>query len=271
VAELTRDERDELVRRAISMEDARFPPPGSPPISDDDYHQASETFYLSVGAYFDGLPRRVMSVCPFCGELLERAFDPWGLDGPWWGEGSLCKYSEPPACDHFRVLLGALQLADDAVPARVVMKSFPGPDVPFVVPRLLDLGLVAVVGALTMDRGGPAYPIAYFSEAPVDPGLLHQPWRRTTMWYERDGREVWSARNDPWDFDLAPHVAAGKVVWVLLDEQPPRVHRAADGESCPFVGLPGQREPQVVADGARSFMPPPDGTPLNPFDEDGGA
>lgn len=271
---LTRDERDELVAAAIEVEDKRFPAPGAPPPSEREGYVLAEQFYVAVGRYFDELPRVVVSACPHCGEPLRRAFDPWGLDGPWWGEHDLCEYGEPSACEHFRVLLGALRVGQGDVPARTLMQSYPGPEVPFVVPRLLELPtMIAVVGELTMERGGPAYPIAYFSEQPIEGAELHQPWRRTMFWYQRDGHDAWSARNDVWDFELGPWVDRDLLRWVILrdDDPVPRVHKASDGASCPLVGLPGERAPQVVLDGDRDFLPVPDGSLLNPFEEDGGA
>jgi hypothetical protein len=274
---LTRDERDELVRKAIEADDQRYPPLGQPEPQGRQADYLAEQHFSSVADYFDGLPRITVSACPFCGAALERAFDPWGLDGPWWGKTAVCKFDEPPACEHFQVLLGAVTVDPAGVPARLVMSGMPGPEVPFVVPRLMDLpGMLAVVGKLEMVCSGPAYPIAFFSTEEIHPGSLHQEWRRTDMWYDRGGHRLWSVKNDVWDFDLQPFVDDDRLRWVVLDTQlldtqddPPAVYKASDGHACPFVNLPGERMRQIIFDGGRDLVEPPDGSILNPFEEDG--
>lgn len=267
---LTAEERHALVGRVLDHKRQRFAKPGQPRVSQDDHYRHTDAYLAGVGEYFDRLPRKVLSACPFCGASLKRAFDPWGVDGPWWGVTAICQYDEPTPCEHFRVLLGALRLDDSPLPSAMFMKVQPGPEVPFVVPRLLGLpNMIAVVAGLPLPSVGAAYPIAYFSDVGIDPGALHQPWCRNVHWFERDGKEAWNYCNDPWDFDLEPHVESGQLCWMLQgeDDEEPQLLSSADGLVCPFVGLTGEQRPQVITDGARSFMSPPDGTPPNPFDE----
>ncbi len=268
---LTEKERDTLLRQAIESHKKRFPKKGTPRASRDDFHQISEQFYVAVGEYFDRLPRVVMSACPYCGESVERAFDPWGIDGLWWGINTICSYDEPGACEHFQVLLGALRLGEDAViPADMLLSSQPGPEVPFVVPRLLELPhMIAVVGELAMKNGGRAYPLAYYSDSTIEPVDLHQPWCRTEHWFPTAEGEGWTVATDPWDFDLEPYVQSEQLRWVLLDadESPPRVHRASADGPCPFVGLPGERAKQCISGGSRTVLPLPAGEPAWPFDD----
>ncbi|RLB56733.1 MAG: hypothetical protein DRI90_18475 [Deltaproteobacteria bacterium] len=268
--ELTQKERDALVRRAFERNGQRFPGPNAPALDPHEFHRLSDDFYLAVGDYFDRLPRRVMSACPYCGEALVRSFDPWGFDGLWWGLDAICTWDEPSPCDHFRVLLGATRLNEDELPTDMLMEVQPGPEPPFVVPRLLGLpNMIAVVGELKMLRGGPAYPIVYYSDTEIEPIQLHQEWRRNMLWFPKDGESQWTYANDPWDFELEPYVQADQLRWVLLDagEDPPLVRKASDGETCPFIGLPGEREKQCLSGGARSFLPMPDGSVPWPFDD----
>jgi hypothetical protein len=270
---LTREERDELVARLRDIDAQLFPPEGKPEPDDRTEARLRDDYLLRVAEYFDGLPRVVMSACPYCGAELRRSFDPWGVDGLWWGVYPIYAYEEPPACEHFRVLLGALALNSDVVP-EVLMEVQPGPEVPFVVPRLLDIeGMVAVVGRLPLETGAVAYPIAYFSRDPVPPIALHQPWRRTMLWFKDErGQGGWTSKNDVWDFELQPHVDSGKLRWVDLAaaDGPPEVQRGRPGRPCPFVGLPGERFPQRIDEGEREFLDAPSGGPIDPFGEDGG-
>jgi hypothetical protein len=123
-----------------------------------------------------------------------------------------------------------------------------------------------------MQRSGPAYPIAYFSEIPPDDSELHQPWRRNMLWYDKGGKKVWTAKNDPWDFNLTPWLKSGQLRWVELAgaDGIPEVRHVDDATRCPYEGLAGAQRPQLCSDGERDFLDPPDGTPLNPFEEDGG-
>jgi hypothetical protein len=268
--DLTRDERDELLRRAFRMNGRRFPGPEAPPVDPDVFHRSSDDFFLAVGTYFDRLPRLVMSACPFCGEALVRSFDPWGVDGLWWGIDAICEWDEPAPCEHFRVLLGATRIDESQLVDTMLMEAQPGPEPPFVVPRLLELpNMIAVVGELPMERCGPAYPIAYYSDQEIASLELHQEWRRNMHWYEEGGKWLWTYANDPWDFELEPYVKADKLRWVLLGagEDPPRVRKSSDGEVFPFLGLPGEREKQCISGGTRSFLPLPDGSFPWPFED----
>jgi hypothetical protein len=262
-AELTREERDALVSRiaALSkrMEEALD-------LSARDFGLLREELYVALGEYADRLPRPTLSACPFCALPLKRVFDPFGPDGPWWYADVPVKFQEPAACPHFKVLLGALGL-NGREPAEVQVEVRPGPEVPFVVPTLLSLpGMLAVVGRTTLATGDAAYPIAYFSDQEIAPVRLHQPWCRTTLWFQdAGGRAAWTIANHTWAFDLAPFLRDRRLRWTRLEEAEPRVYDGAEGGPCPFVDLPGEHRPQQLVAGRRDFLPPPTGEPINPF------
>ncbi len=265
--DLTREERDALLRR-LRQDDDRLRRPAE--LSDTEYALVKERFYSGLAEYFDRLPRVPMSACPFCGQVLRRAFDPYGLDGYFWHVDLQCEVEEPAACEHYKVHLGALSTRGRE-PAEVFDAVKPGPEVPFVVPALLsDLpGMVAVVAEMRLETGDVAWPVAYFTDSPeVKPWNLHQPWLRDDFWFTLPSGEVgWSSANEPWDFELAPYAAAGKLRWTDLAAAMPVVHAETAGRRCPFVGLPGDRRPQILARGRRSFLPLPDGAPDCPFGE----
>src|SRR5438067_4305000 len=111
--------------------------------------------------YFERLPKPVMSCCPFDQKPLRRSFDPFGLDGPWWEPDAITQ--EPPSCPHFCVLQGAVNFAGKP-PLAGKHQIRPGPQVPFVIPRLLEYeGMIAVISQLRMENGYIAYPVAYFA------------------------------------------------------------------------------------------------------------
>jgi hypothetical protein len=263
---LTREERDLLVSRVRDLDRLLYPPPEAPQPSFTERASLREAYYAALGEYFDRLPRLVLSLCPFSRLPVVRAFDPYGLDGPWWHKDLLTDIQEPAAPPSFKVLLGALALRG-RTPSEAGEEVIPGPDVPFVVPRLLALpGMAAVVGEVRLVTGDIAYPVAYFSDQDLPPAALHQPWLRQQLWFLNDeGSESWVVANDLWDFDLEPYIAAGRLFWLREKDGRYELLGADSGERCPYVDLPGDRQPQMLISGTRELMELPDGEPLDPF------
>jgi hypothetical protein len=263
----SKEERDRLVTGAYELERRLYPKPGEEPLSVRDAGQVRERFYASLAEYSDRLPRVVLSVCPYCEAPLKKAFDPFGLDGWWWHVDIQVSFNDPAPCEHFQVLLGALSLGG-RVPSEVRAEVRPGPDVPFVVPALLELpGMIAVIGRTRIMTGDVAYPIGYFSDQEIPPLQLHQPWCRNMYWFkDEEGNAVWSVANDEFDFDLLPHVESGKLKWAELDHPDSGVF-PKDGEVFPWSGLEGDRERQQLVAGERDLLGLPTGEVLNPFEE----
>ncbi|MFN8179154.1 MAG: hypothetical protein U0167_14585 [bacterium] len=257
-------ERDALVARCRDLWTRLYPPSGPPP-APPEFDRLRDRYYQGLAEYGDRLPRRNLGVCPFTGEPLLRSFDPFGVDGYWWHLDCVVAVEEPRAPAAFQVLLGALTLGRPA-PTEAKNPVKPGPEVPFVVPALLELpGMQAVIGRVEMATGDVAWPISYWSPEKIEPRLLHQPWCRGMYWFETDsGQSAWSIANDVWDFDLAKWIAAGKLAWTDLSAAKPVVTR----EKLGFLDtLPGERRPQLLADGERDFLPLPDGSLVQPFGE----
>lgn len=218
-----------------------------------------------LAAYRGGLPRVPMSRCPFCEQLLVRCFDPWGLDGFWWQHQRRGNLDEPPACEHFRVLTGALSLG--AQPARGGdEESRPGPDVPYVIPAVLEQPtMVAVVMRLAMQNGYTAYPIAYFSTDQPRRVLLSPTWGEVTAnGIGENGRGVWGIPDDPWDFDLSAWTGSGKLRWIDPDSKETRLS-SQPASACPFVDLPGERKNQMIRAERHYFIRQPYAERLAPF------
>lgn len=216
-------------------------------------------------AYRDGLPRLVMGCCPFDGEALVRTFDPMGLDGLWWEPDYATE--ELPTCPHFCVLGGAVNY-QGLQPRAGNTEIFPGPEIPFVYPRLLGLpGVVAVISSLPMDNGYLAYPIAYFAEKRPPGEQLVAGWRNAHhTWRSQLGVYGERVENDKWDFDLGPWLQQGKIRWTA-----PGSDRTvlADGawESCPFLDLKGEHMAVGIYQDKFGYDDPPDGSAISPYDD----
>lgn len=217
-------------------------------------------------AYWDLLPQMPLSACPLCGEQLVRSFDQVGIEGFFWQEGMRVEQEEPTTCPHFCVLLGAVNL-NGLPPRGGINTAHVGPEVPYVIPRLLSLpGMVAVISTVPLENGYTTYPIAYFAETPPDPFELTQPWTRRTFSYkDKHGKSWWTEKNDPWDFELAPWVSTRQVQWIAPGDASFRV--ASAPEPCPYVGLPGRRRPLEIVENELREGVVPDGRELGtPFE-----
>lgn len=263
---LSREERDALVARVADASAKVFVPGGDPEPSYAIRARKRDSYLDIVGEYADRLPRVPMSACPFTGKPLLRSFDPFGTDGPWWHKDRTFTPDEPAQPKTFRALLGALDLRGRPPEARETVLA--GPAVPFVVPQLLGLpGMLAVVSRIEMVNGNLAYPIAYFSREDIPSAALHQFWTRPELWFkDADGASGWTASNAAWDFELAPWVESGQLRWIGPGDAELRVIGRESGGRCPYLGLPGDRQPQVLAAGQRELEEAPDGTPPDPFE-----
>jgi len=267
MTELTAADRRLLLDKAWSIEAQLYPDDDAPELDDQARAKLEETYFLTLAEYADRLPRVVMSICPHTGAPFKKSFDPWGVDGPWWHKDREVEIEEPKTPPTFKVLQGALAL-QGRTPLEARAPVIPGPEVPFVIPRLLELpGMVAVVSRLSLATGDVAYPVAYFSTEAIPHPRLHQFWLEEDYWFETDdGKSGWLIANDLWDFDLAPWVRAGKLRWIEREASALRVVDGRDGPPCPFLNLPGDRQPQSLGFGKRVLLELPDGSPVNPFE-----
>lgn len=263
---LTKPERDALIERLRDLDARIYPQAGTPEMTGEQRAVLREEYYVTLGEYADRLPRLPLSACPYCGAELKRVFDPYGTDGSWWHTDVEIKYDEPRACEHFKVLLGALRPNENHT-IEAIAEVRPGPQVPFVVPALLNLpGMIAVISSVELTPGHIAYPIGYFSDQDINAIDLHQPWCRKDYWFtDEDGDASWSISNEAWDFDLQTYIDSGRLCWVEPGETKPKVLGKSDGAACSYIELPGERLPQQWVAGKISFLPLPTGEPLNPF------
>ena len=190
--------------------------------------------------YLALLPRIALSRCPLTQAAVVAPVDTAGLDGPWW------RYDSPlrPPWERPSTLValtGALALG--GAPEHTDDLVRPGPAVPYVIPRLVDDGCVAVLSSLPIGAHT-GYVIAYFAE--------HFDTPRANDWganqYPVDGGwdEVIEDAS-AFDFDLRPYVERGQLRWIAPGDQDLALHD--DVEGCPYVDLPGLRAPQRIEGG----------------------
>lgn len=265
---LTKAERGSILARATALESELYPPEGGPPEPTGPKRvKMLDTYYKVLHEYGDRLPRVPVSRCPLTKQVLKRVLDPFGLDGPFWYKSRVVEIEEPPPPQSFKVLLGALNLhgrSPDEVQAEVI----PGPEVPFVVPTLLELpGMRAVISRIELDQGDTVHLIAYYSLEEIPMQDMHQHWLEQDLWYAGEGGGTsWLTKNDPYDYELAPWIENGCLAWIEPGDRELVVHDRSSSRPCPYLALPGDQHPQSLSGGERDLLETPDGSPVDPFE-----
>lgn len=199
-----------------------------------------------IKEYWSWVPAVQLSRCPFCQEDLMRLFDPVDLTGFWWMDRTWRPRPEPECCPHFCLLLGAVNF-NGLPPRGGIFECRPGPDMPFVIPRILEMPtMTAVVSRIPLQCGYSAYPLAYFSRVPPKTRSLTQSWaRKEYRFMLEDGRRGWDIVDNFYDYDLTPWLRQGKLGWFhegTLNAQ------GAPPEAYPFKDLKGTAREQVLID-----------------------
>ncbi len=254
-----RDERDALLRRRaealIAYEKAMTVADKSHPWSSMEQtslERAEGHLKNAINIeqrYFQKLPRVPVACCPFDNKPLYRSFDPFGMDGLWWRSDSTPP--EPIPCTHFCFVTGAVAPGD--VPLSVGdFEVAAGPEVPFVIPRILELeGVIAVISQIELENGAIVYPICYFAEKRPPTPQWAASWRRRHYSYVGQlGETGWRMDNESWDFDLLPWIEAGRLRWCLSGDN--TVLSQESAECCPYIDLPGRRE-RIIVQGDHSW------------------
>lgn len=265
-AGFTKEERDALVGAYLEVR-RRTSWPDSQNLSVEEGQELYQREDELLAEYSESLPSLPVSRCPFCASTLEYPIDPYGLDGPWWMSKPVVDFPEPISCVHFRVLLGAVDFhGRNPVEAEPWENVLPGPGVPFVVPGILEYtGTRAVLSQFQLSVGDTAYLVAYFIEQPNGGLIKYQPWPWENYLVLSDEGEYlgWGFSTDEWDFDLAPYIGDGLLQWIEPGDE--NLNVVSQG-SCPFLDVPGVRQPQIIEWGEIYLGELPDGAPADPFD-----
>lgn len=204
-------------------------------------------------SYMKGLPIVDLSRCPFTGEKVSMAIDNMGLDGLWWNHDAP-KRPENKLPDSWYALDGALKLKSE--PEKAPFLCSPGPDVPFVLPRLIEF--IQVKAVISTIQIGPhiAYPICYYADPMLYGELRVNDWATERYWETGSViPELWSpgqyisldTDEAEYDFDLEPWIKAGKLLWIAPGDNSLTLHGHASG--CPYLDLPGSRKPKFIRGG----------------------
>lgn len=267
MSEMTKAERDGLLSEYAAIRDELR---SDDDLMPDERRALGKKSDAVLDEYVSRLPQVLIGRCPFNGEPSYKRMDLFGLDGKWWYSG--CPDLPVIACQHFVTFLGAFNLHDqppEGCSPRAIHEIEAGPEVPFIVPRLVEAPGTAVVisSRKIMDDKYTVYFMAYYNEKPKPASLTHQPWLRSTYTFNNlQGNPQWGVATDVWDFDLQSwRMKPGKVFWIAPDDPTNTLRPGAD-PSFPFADVQGVRQPQVFRQGKVYTKPPPDGRPISAGD-----
>lgn len=190
--------------------------------------------------YEDNLPLVALSRCPFTKQVLRHSLDVDGFDGLWWRYAMPVRAVVEQLPPTFFALTGAVRLTGPVDPAPRFLVRL-GPEVPFVVPRILLHDDVRAVVAHVQVGGHDTYPVVYFAQ-PV-PVLLERfnTWGTDHYPYERedlaDGWHAIEEDRDPIDTDLARWIESGDLLWIAPGDAGMTLRSTTAG--CPYLGLTG--------------------------------
>jgi hypothetical protein len=200
--------------------------------------------------YLKSVPRVPLARCPFTGAELVHSVETRGLDGLWWRYDNAVRPLDDPPPTLF-AFTGAVKLADQV--ERFPFLCKPGPEVPFVIPRLLGQESVRAVISQLGIGAHQGFAIAYFADPVPDGSPRFNDWG-TDHYETLDGWSSVLEDVEPLEFDLRSWISSGKLAWIAPGDPELRLRNDLDG--CPYLGLEGRRS-FVRIQAGDVWTPPP--------------
>ena len=202
--------------------------------------------------YESATPVVSLSRSPFSGKVFESSLDNFDIDGLWWAYEFDYRPHIPPVATFFG-WTGAMKL-EGPIP-NVPLKSMVGPEVPFVLPRLLDHPAIKAVVSSVLVGEHVGFPVVYYAD-PVPPKLERvDDWGHALYSTTKPDGSPTAGHSVEYDYDkdfeLGPWLASGKLQWIAPGDIDLTVCSGEKG--CPFVALEGQRHRQYIQGGERWF------------------
>lgn len=267
----TQSERRTLLDEYFSL----LPAIEDPEKGGTEYDRALQRISVLWDTYVDGTPRVPISRCPFNLEEFRPSLDAFGFDGLFWKYDAAARRSEPLR-GHVFAFTGAARFVEPVEPAPFLCR--PGPEVPFVVPRILKREKIrAVLSSVPIGRHT-GYAIVYYCSEPVMDLERFNTWGLDYYELEIDeGVFGWNVSQpvlQDYDFDLVPWIAQGRLLWIAPGDKTLELHEGVAG--CPYLDLKGRRSPLCVQEGeiwTASLWDGkvPDDEPLHDMPSDSGA
>jgi hypothetical protein len=212
----------------------------------------------ALQAWYRGwVPRIPVARCPHTDQVAAFPIDTVDLDGWFW------EYERPVRPYHWNELpltwlamTGAIQLREPL--ASAPFEARPGPEVPYVIPRILNHrdDVRAVINQVPV---GPhtGWAITYFTLKQIHAKLVSTWGQATYHWRSDDGE--WHWEDGGWtsqyfdfrygdnDYDLAPWLRSGKLLWIAPGDQGLILRTGEAG--CPYTDIAGSRHMSHIRHG----------------------
>ncbi|MDF1617201.1 hypothetical protein [Petrocella sp. FN5] len=206
-----------------------------------------------VETYLNQLSEVNVSRCPFTGEMMTLRMDVGGIDGLWWNNESP-KRPESNLPKTYFAMDGAMKL--EAVLEVAPFIVTPGPDLPFVIPRLLAFDQIKAVLSTVKIGAHTGYMMVYYADPMLEGEKRVNDWGTDRYWEETD---AFSGMLTPgqwvsvtpslmdYDFDLAPYIRSGKLLWIEPQDASLQLKSMVKG--CPYLELEGSHKLKFIQEG----------------------
>lgn len=202
-----------------------------------------------VRSYLALLPEVTLARSPDTGELVRWRIDMGGLDGWYWRYEAAERADPEPMPAGWLAMNGAMRLVEPV--EHTNFQVVPGPGVPYVVPRLLEVpGVRAVLSQVPVGRHT-GWAITYFGSNPGNVELVNT-WGSDT-YYVYDEAGAWLGWHQSiehvsdYAFELDPWLRSGRLLWIAPGDESAALREGVDG--CPYLDLPGPRRIAYVQGG----------------------
>jgi hypothetical protein len=260
----TADQRDELlgaclpamVRRERVVEMVEAGDEGTRAALRPELDRLNEEIRNAWSEYQTALPILNLSRCPFTGEVWSHSIDPYGLDGFWWNHYKPVRLLHEPLGGRFFAFSGAVSAPTEMRPIPFLV--VPGPDVPFLIDRLMQIPSVTAVISQIQIGGLDAYPIVYFTSADAganqpmnDWGTDHYSFRGPQGHYEEG--QFFDAE-DEYRYNITPWVEQKRLQWIEPGDASLTLQSGTNG--CMFLQRKGKNAVWRTKSGRLWWGPP---------------
>lgn len=201
-----------------------------------------------VSEYSEAVPVYSVSRCPYTNEIVNHSIDIYGIDGMWWNFEAPARPEEKLPKSFF-AFTGALKLS--ASLEHFPFLCVPGPELPFVIPRLLsEPEILAVISTIPVGNHQ-AFMISYYSNPMVYHIERVNDWGTDSYTYENvEGESFWDSNEvykSECDFNLAEWIRAGKLLWIAPGDSSLQLQQSVEG--CPYLNIQGRQETSYISKG----------------------
>ena len=191
--------------------------------------------------YQTKLPIIALSRCPFTNEIWSHSFDPYGLDGFWWNCYQPIRRLDEPNGGRFFSFRGAV--APPALPLAVPFLVEPGPDVPFLIERLMRFpSMTAVISHVRIGELD-GYVVVYYTSSDLPNDQRTNDWGTDSYFYRGPQGHYEQAQyfdaEDEFQYGLEPWIEKQRIQWIEPGDESLTLHNGTVG--CPYLGLPGRK------------------------------